>query len=112
MSEFLTPVIPLSFKLLANEISKLGEQFIIRTIRDHCLKDEEDKISCEIDQGIFEMDSLVTICRMLGYECVITDQLDLKTWLDYKDLTVRPPAQMQTLRSKVYIDTDGFIREL
>jgi len=103
------PLQPWCFKFLANQMVKLGEDFIVRTIKDQCVSDKEDK---ENAQFIFEMDALMEVCRKLGFETTYTDLEDTKTWMDYKEITIRPPGYMQKLRSKIFIDANALVRQL
>jgi len=100
----------MTIKFLANEMCALGEDFIASTITEQCVKEKDGEDGIAV--VLFDIGSLIVICRMLGFECSLTDQGDLKAWLQSKDLTTRPPQQLQTLRRTVFIDKDRLIKEL
>ena len=79
--------VPPPIGFLADEMLMVGENFVGTTIEGQCIR-----LSNESDRVVLDFDSFIIVLRMLGYECVGQDRLEMAAWLRNHDCFAHGPS--------------------
>lgn len=95
---------PASIKFLANEMLSMGENFMSQTLERHCI------ISATTKMKVIDINSILVVLRMLGFNSSQADRAELRTWLLNNRCFAEGPNFLE--KHIIFIDSKRFVKAM